>query len=78
MTHPEPAGGAPQPRVPAPVCPLCGTGVGVDGPRCPSCGLYLGPEAGRPNPFGQKALWLLVAAVLAVYLVTLAGVALLA
>jgi hypothetical protein len=77
MSSIEPAG-APAPQAQPVRCPLCDTVVGVEGPRCPSCGLYLGPESGRPNPFTQRVLWLLVGAVLAVYLVTLAGVALLA
>lgn len=77
MSSIEPMGAAPPPPVSA-NCPLCGTAVGAEGARCPSCGLYLGPESGRPNPFTQRVLWALVAGVLVVYLLTLAGVALLA
>ena len=56
-------------------CPLCGTGT--DGaPRCPSCGWSLAGVDGRPGPYSRVALWWTGAGFLAVYLITLAIVAL--
>jgi len=77
MSSVEPAGAPPTPETPV-HCPLCDTPVGTEGARCPSCGLYLGPESGRPSPFTQRVLWLLVAGVVAVYLIPFGAVALIA
>ena len=66
----------PQPSAPAPrECVLCDTPLNPNQLRCPSCGLYqeLGPD--RPNPFRQRALWLLVGVLIAVYIVVLVVVA---
>ena len=56
-------------------CSLCDTELGQGAQRCGSCGLFqqLGPN--RPDPFRQKALWLLLGVMLAVYLIVLAIVA---
>jgi hypothetical protein len=43
--------------------------------RCPSCGLYQELGAERPNPFRQKALWVLIGVLIAVYAVVLFVVA---
>ncbi|HMF83694.1 MAG TPA: hypothetical protein VKI01_10505 [Acidimicrobiia bacterium] len=50
--------------------------MAADAARCGECGYSLAGVAGRPAPFDRRALWLAVAAVLAVYLVTLLIVAL--
>ena len=68
----------PQPPAPAPrACVLCDTPLDPNHVRCPVCGLYqeLGPE--RPNPFRERALWLLIGVLAAVYLVVLVIVAVL-
>ena len=51
-------------------CGLCGTPHMAE-ERCPECGMTseLGPT--RPNPFRGATLWMLIGAVLVVYLVTL-------
>jgi hypothetical protein len=56
-------------------CPLCGTGTGA-AQRCPSCGWSLAGVDGRPGPYSRVALWWTGAGFLAVYLITLAIVAL--
>ena len=62
----------PAPPPPAPVaCQLCGVPLGPSDLRCPECGLYqqLGPD--RPNPFVGRAVWLLAAALVALWVVVL-------
>jgi hypothetical protein len=55
-------------------CPLCST-PHEDDARCPSC--HLDPDFGpaRPNPFRGATLWIMAAVLVAIYLVTLAIVA---
>ena len=73
----------PPPPVPAPPpalemhCTLCDAGLEAGHDRCHACGLHqvLGPD--KPNPFVNKSLWLLIGAMLAVYLVVLGVVAIL-
>src|SRR4051812_12324537 len=66
----------PQPEAPAPrECVLCDTELSPNEHRCPSCGLYQELGADRPNPFRQRALWLLIGALVAVYAVVLMIVA---
>jgi hypothetical protein len=57
-------------------CPLCGTPVGWQARRCPECGWSLAGVDGRPGPYSKAALWWTGAAFLAIYVVTLAIVAL--
>jgi hypothetical protein len=52
-------------------CPLCGVAVPEGTRRCGSCGCDLAGVAGGAGPFSRAALWLTVAAVLAVYVLTL-------
>lgn len=51
-------------------CPLCETLRDPD-ERCPECGMT--PEFGpdRPNPFAGRTAWLLVGALVGVFLLTL-------
>lgn len=67
--HPPPAG-------PAGACALCGSALAPGLVRCPACGLYqeLGPD--HPNPFRRAGAWLLAGLLVAVYLASLAVVAL--
>jgi hypothetical protein len=55
---------------------LCGASVAADAMRCSECGYNLAGIAGRPAPFNRRALWWCIAALVAVYLVTLLIVAL--
>jgi hypothetical protein len=55
---------------------LCGASVAAGASRCGDCGYSLAGVAGRPAPFNRQALWFGVAALVAVYLVTLLIVAL--
>jgi len=57
-----------------PTCSVCGAVVAPDAPRCPSCGLSL-PAARGGRVLGRQGLWLMGAALLAVYLVVLLIVA---
>jgi hypothetical protein len=57
-------------------CPLCGTPVAWQARRCPECGWSLAGVDGRPGPYSKAALWWTGAAFLAIYVVTLAIVAL--
>jgi hypothetical protein len=66
----------PMPPISSGVCPLCGTGTLPIDDRCESCGYSLQGVDGRPSPFSRTALVWSVAAFAAVYLVTLAIVAL--
>lgn len=70
----------PPPPPPQPLdarCTLCDARLEVGHERCHACGLYqeLGPD--KPNPFVNKALWLLIGVMLTVYLVVLGVVAIL-
>ena len=58
---------------PAP-CPICDTAVGGGEQRCPECGFDLAGIAGRPG-FTQPVFWWTAMGFLAVYLGTLAIVA---
>ena len=55
-------------------CPLCETAVGGDLARCPACGFDLAGVGGRPS-FTQPVFWWSAMGFLAVYLITLAIVA---
>jgi predicted nucleic acid-binding Zn ribbon protein len=57
-------------------CPLCGVAVAPGDERCPACNTSLSGVGGRPGPFSRRVLWLWAAALLAIYLVALAVVAL--
>ena len=57
-------------------CPLCGAETAAAARRCPSCGWSLAGVDGRPGPYSRVALWWTGAGLLAVYLITLAIVAL--
>ena len=57
-------------------CPLCGFAVAIEARRCQACGWSLAGVDGRPGPFSARALWWTGAGFLAVYLITLAIVAL--
>ena len=57
-------------------CPLCGAETAGAARRCPSCGWSLAGVDGRPGPYSRAALWWTGAGFLAVYLITLAIVAL--
>jgi hypothetical protein len=56
-------------------CPLCALPK-APGARCPSCGMTaeFGPD--RPNPFTGATLWLLAAAIVVLFAITLLVVAL--
>lgn len=54
-------------------CALCGTPNPLGARRCSDCGYHL--EASGPRPFSRPALWALAAMVLAIYVVSLAVVA---
>jgi len=66
----------PNPLPVSDVCPLCAAAIGADAPRCTECGYHLAGIGGRPGPFAQPVLWLTAIGFLAVYLGTLAIVAL--
>lgn len=55
-------------------CPICETAVAGDLARCPACGFDLAGIGGRPG-FTQPVFWWTAMGFLAVYLVTLAIVA---
>ncbi len=57
-------------------CPLCEASVAAEARRCPVCGRSLAGVDGRPGPYSRAALWWTGLALLAVYLITLAIVAL--
>jgi hypothetical protein len=57
-------------------CPLCGAVVGPNELRCPRCNMTLAGIGGRPGPFSTRVLWSWALALLAIYLVVLAIVAL--
>ena len=56
------------------VCPLCGA-EHQEGIRCPECNVDPGFGPDRPSPFGAPALWAMMGAIAAVFLVTLVLVA---
>jgi predicted amidophosphoribosyltransferase len=57
-----------------PHCAVCGAPVSVDAARCPSCGLSR-PAAQGGKVLGRHGLWVVGAALLAVYLIVLLIVA---
>jgi hypothetical protein len=57
-----------------PTCAVCGTPVALDAARCPACGLAR-PAARGSSVLGRQGLWLIGAAMLAVYIVVLLIVA---
>jgi hypothetical protein len=59
----------------ASACPLCGTVVQPTDLRCPSCNMTLAGVGGRPGPFSRGVLWAWALALIAIYLVVLAIVA---
>ena len=59
----------------ASACPLCGRVVQPTELRCPSCNMTLAGVGGRPGPFSRRVLWMWALALLAIYLVVLAIVA---
>ena len=61
-------------RPPMP-CPICDTSVAGELGRCPACGFDLAGIGGRPG-FTQRIFWWTAMGFLAVYLGTLAIVAL--
>jgi len=58
------------------VCPLCGTPAPEHGMRCVECNYHLGGVGGRPVPWTSRALWVTVAAFLALFVITIGIVAL--
>ena len=68
----------PAPPVSAPAqCLLCDEPLAPGALRCSACGLHqqLGPD--RPNPFRERAMWVLLGVMAVVYLVVLLVVAVL-
>jgi hypothetical protein len=57
-------------------CPLCGSATLLSEERCGTCGYALSGVDGRPSAFSRTALWWSIAVFAAVYVVTLAIVAL--
>ena len=70
VPEPNPAAGGPG------TCPLCGAATAPADERCPACNNSLAGTGGRPGPFSRRVLWLWAAALLGIYLVALAVVAL--
>ena len=66
----------PTPAFPAATCPLCAAPAAPSDERCGSCGYSLAGVGGRPAAFSRATLLWSVAALAAVYLITLAIVAL--
>lgn len=58
------------------LCPLCTSPIAPEARRCHECGRSLAGIGGRPGPYSWATLWWTGAGFLAVYLVTLAIVAL--
>jgi hypothetical protein len=57
-------------------CPLCGAGAASADLRCGACGFDLAGVGTRPGPFTRSVFWWTAMGFLAVYLGTLAIVAL--
>jgi hypothetical protein len=57
-----------------PHCAVCGAPVSVDAARCPSCGLSR-PAAQGGKVLGRHGLWVVGAALLALYVIVLLIVA---
>ena len=57
------------------VCPLCGA-EHEPSSRCPECNVDPGFGPDRPSPFASGTLWVMMGGIAAVFLVTLALVAL--
>jgi predicted nucleic acid-binding Zn ribbon protein len=72
----EPVPGPLEPPRAAAACPLCGAPVTAGAERCPECNMTMAGVAGRAPMFTRQALWWWGGALLAVYLVVLAIVAL--
>jgi hypothetical protein len=66
----------PAPPLATGTCPLCGSATLGSEERCGTCGFTLAGVDGRPSAFSRAALWWSVAVFAAVYVVTLAIVAL--
>ncbi|MEX2256017.1 MAG: hypothetical protein WEC34_11320 [Acidimicrobiia bacterium] len=66
----------PTPPLTSGICPLCGAGTLPIDERCEACGCSLAGVDGRPSPFSRSGFLWSVAAFVAVYLATLAIVAL--
>lgn len=66
----------PSPAFPAATCPLCAAPAAPSDERCATCGFSLAGVGGRPPAFSRATLWWSVAAFAAIYLITLAIVAL--
>jgi hypothetical protein len=66
----------PSPPLASGVCPLCGAATIATEDRCATCGFALAGVDGRPSAFSRTALWWSIAVFAAVYVVTLAIVAL--
>lgn len=76
---PHPREESSEPSVPATTvsaCPLCGATVQANELRCPSCNMTLAGVGGRPGPFSRRVLWCWAGALLLIYLVVVAVVAL--
>jgi hypothetical protein len=58
----------------SPHCAVCGSPVAADALRCPSCGLSK-PAATGPKVLGRRGIWLMLAVLVAVYVVVLVIVA---
>ena len=69
-------GSAPERQRASSHCPLCGAAVRATDVRCPVCNMALAGTGGRPGPFSRRVIWLWAVAMLAIYLVVLAVVAL--
>jgi hypothetical protein len=67
---------APSVRAAGGTCPLCGVTFTAEARRCPACGWSLAGIDGRPGPYSARALWWTGTGFVAVYLITLAIVAL--
>jgi hypothetical protein len=57
-----------------PHCAVCGVPVASDADRCPACGLSR-PAATGGRVLGRSGLWMIAAALLAVYVIVLLIVA---
>lgn len=75
LDFPPPAPGTGTPP-PVEWCPLCGAEVPSGADRCERCDLHLGTDApGRPRPLPSRAVWGMVGGIAAIWLLTVAVVA---
>jgi predicted amidophosphoribosyltransferase len=65
----------PSPPLASATCPLCESAIAVTDERCPTCGYALDGVDGRPAALSRSALWWSIAVLAAVYVLTLAIVA---